>query len=54
MKRGKIGKSLEFDPTKNEEYDEDWASIGKDEVSDEEFSDDEDEPKKKRKKYEED
>jgi DNA topoisomerase VI subunit B len=53
MKRGKI-ESLEFDPTKNEEYDEDWASIGKDEVSDDEFSDDEDEPKKKRKKYEED
>ena len=31
-KRGKLD-TMEFDPTKNEEYDEEWAKIGKDEES---------------------
>ena len=30
LKRGKL-KSVEFDPTKNTEYDEEWAKIGKNE-----------------------
>jgi len=34
-KRGKI-KNVDFDPTKNKEYDEEWAKIGKDEVKPEE------------------
>ncbi|MCA9477640.1 MAG: DNA topoisomerase VI subunit B [Nanoarchaeota archaeon] len=35
-KRGKLD-NMEFDPTKNEEYDEEWAKIGKEESSDEEY-----------------
>ena len=31
QKRGSVDK-MEFDPTKNTEYDEEWAKIGKDEV----------------------
>ena len=34
-KRGQL-EDMEFDPTKNTEYDEEWAKIGKEEESDEE------------------
>lgn len=39
--RGKVD-SLDFDPTKNEEYDADFASIGKDEEAEDDFDDNED------------
>ncbi|MGE0793159.1 MAG: DNA topoisomerase VI subunit B [Candidatus Woesearchaeota archaeon] len=53
MKRGKLD-DVEFDPTKNTEYDKDWASIGKDEEVDDEneYEEVDDEtPKKRKSKY---
>jgi DNA topoisomerase-6 subunit B len=39
-KRGKLDK-MEFDPTKNTEYDEEWASIGKDQKENDDSDDEE-------------
>ena len=41
QKRGEID-TMEFDPSKNTEYDEDWASIGKDDIDDANEDEDED------------